>query len=98
MLTNDIKTALKSYTANMENKVTFVLQTGEHAKRAELKSFLSDIAGVSENLALEERDGGTRLAVTEHFVGVVDEKAARNQHEGWTLLFTAGLKAHVEAA
>jgi alkyl hydroperoxide reductase subunit F len=44
----------------MQNKVTFVLQTGEHQKRAELKSFLSDIAAVSENLAFEERDlGGT---------------------------------------
>lgn len=56
MLSNDILNALKGYAANMQNKVTFVLQTGEHKKRPELVDFLSQIASVSDNIALEERD------------------------------------------
>lgn len=64
MLNDDILNALKTYTANMQNKVTFVLQTGEHSKRAELVDFLSQIANVSDNLALEERDAGLRSPIT----------------------------------
>ena len=30
MLTNDILQALKGYAANMQKKITFVLQTGAH--------------------------------------------------------------------
>lgn len=56
MLSQDILTALKGYTAKMEKSVTFVLQTGEHSKRAELVSFLTDIASVSDHLSFEERD------------------------------------------
>ncbi|GHA10696.1 alkyl hydroperoxide reductase subunit F [Arenicella chitinivorans] len=64
MLNDDILNALKTYTANMQNKVTFVLQTGEHSKRAELVDFLSQIANVSDNLALDERDAGLRSPIT----------------------------------
>lgn len=64
MLTPEILNALKGYTANMENKVTFVLQTGEHSKRAELTDFLTQVASVSENLTLEERDGNYRSSIT----------------------------------
>lgn len=56
MLTPDIIAALKQYTANMQNKVTFVLQQGEHPKKAELQEFLSGIAGVSDSIELELRD------------------------------------------
>ena len=56
MLNNDILNALKQYTANMQNEVTLVLQTGEHEKRGELKDFLTQIVSVSENLTLVERD------------------------------------------
>lgn len=56
MLNNDILNALKSYTANMQSSITFVLQTGEHSKRQELSDFLSQIASVSDHLTLEERD------------------------------------------
>ena len=56
MLNNDILNALKGYTANMQNKVSLVLQTGEHSKRAELSDFLSQVASVSDNLFFEERD------------------------------------------
>ena len=56
MLTQDILNALKGYAANMQKTVTFVLQTGEHSKREELKKFLSDVAGISDKIQLEERD------------------------------------------
>ena len=55
MLTNEILEALKGYTANMQNDVTLVLQTGEHAKREELRQFLMAIASVSDRIRLEER-------------------------------------------
>ena len=61
MLTNEILQALKGYAANMQKKVSFVLQSGSHDKREELVTFLSSIAGVSDNLAFEERDLGDRL-------------------------------------
>ena len=44
MLTNEILKAVAGYTANMQKAVTFVLQTGEHSKRAELVAFLTDIS------------------------------------------------------
>jgi len=56
MLTNELLTALKSYTANMQKTITFVLQTGEHEKREELVDFLSGIEGVSDHIQFEERD------------------------------------------
>jgi len=56
MLTNDIIKALKGYTANMQSDITFVLQTGDHAKRQELKDFLTSIASTSDRLSIEERD------------------------------------------
>ena len=56
LLSSDIIKALTGYTANMETPVTFVLQTGEHAKREELVEFLSAVAAVSGKLSLEERD------------------------------------------
>ena len=61
MLTNDILNALKTYTANMKKSVNLVLQTGEHAKRAELSEFLTSFASVSENITLEERDASNQL-------------------------------------
>lgn len=66
MLTQDILNALKGYTANMQKTVTFVLQTGEHNKRNELKEFLTGIASVSDKIHLEERDthGELRSPIT----------------------------------
>nr|WP_281420597.1 alkyl hydroperoxide reductase subunit F [Alteromonas lipotrueiana] len=55
-MTKEILQALKGYAESMQKEVTFVLQTGEHSKRDELVTFLSDIAGVSENIHFEERD------------------------------------------
>jgi alkyl hydroperoxide reductase subunit F len=56
VLSQDILNALRTYTEKMQNKVTFVMQTGDHEKRDELKRFLTDIAGVSEHLSVEEKD------------------------------------------
>lgn len=56
MLSNDILAALKSYTAEMTNSVSLVLQTGEHPKRQELVQFLTQICSVSDSLTLVERD------------------------------------------
>lgn len=74
MLTQEILSALKGYTANMKNKVSFVLQSGQHSKRDELKSFLSDIAGVSENLELIERDTNDLLRSPISFLLEADGK------------------------
>ncbi|KMT64842.1 alkyl hydroperoxide reductase subunit F [Catenovulum maritimum] len=64
MISNDILTALKSYTQNMANNVTLVLQTGEHEKRQELSDFLTQISSVSDQLSIEERDAGLRSPIT----------------------------------
>ncbi|MDO6446262.1 alkyl hydroperoxide reductase subunit F [Colwellia sp. 1_MG-2023] len=72
MLNNDILNALTTYTQNMTNKVTLVLQTGEHEKRAELVKFLTQLTSVSDNLTLVERDENLRSPIT--FYLEVDEK------------------------
>ncbi|SUO93988.1 alkyl hydroperoxide reductase subunit F [Suttonella ornithocola] len=56
MLDQNMLEAVKQYTANLSKSITFVLQTGEHNKRVELKEFLSDLSAVSDKLSLEERD------------------------------------------
>lgn len=64
MLSNDILNALKTYTQNMTNKVSLVLQTGEHEKRQELYDFLKQLTVVSDNLILTERDENLRSPIT----------------------------------
>jgi len=64
MLSNDIINAVKTYTQNMTNKVSLVLQTGEHEKRSELKDFLTQICSISENLTLVERDDDLRSPIS----------------------------------
>ena len=64
MLSKDILNAVKTYTQNMTNKVSLVLQTGEHEKRTELKEFLTQLCSVSENLILIERDDNLRSPIT----------------------------------
>ena len=64
MLTNDILSAVKSYTENMDQEVTLVLQTGEHPKRDELKQFLTQLCGVSDKLRLSEADHGLRSPIS----------------------------------
>lgn len=64
MLTQDILQSLKTYTADMQAPVTFVLQTGEHRKREELLDFLTQLSGVSDKLAVVERDAGLRSPIS----------------------------------
>ena len=80
MLNNDILNALKSYTENMTNDVTLVLQTGEHQKRDELKDFLQKFASVSDKLNLEERDANLRSPIS--FVLEVEGKPNGIQFSG----------------
>ena len=56
MLSNDILSAIKQYTANMQHAVTLVLQRGEHSKRDELVEFLESFVSASDKLTLEQRD------------------------------------------
>lgn len=72
MLTREIKEALMGYTANMQNDITLVVQTGEHAKRAELMSFLNDFAKVSKRINVEERDTQGQLRSPVSFMLEVD--------------------------
>jgi len=72
MLTREIKEALMGYTANMQNDVTFVVQTGEHKKRAELLAFLKDFAKVSNRINVEERDTAGQLRSPVSFMLEVD--------------------------
>ncbi|MFQ3193209.1 MAG: alkyl hydroperoxide reductase subunit F [Colwellia sp.] len=64
MLSEDILNAVKAYTQNMTNKVSLVLQTGEHQKRNELKEFLTELSSVSDNLIVVERDENLRSPIT----------------------------------
>lgn len=82
MLTPEILEAVKSYAANMQHNVSFVLQTGEHSKRAELVDFLTALAGTSDNLALEERDTDGQLRSAMSFALEVDGQPNGVQFSG----------------
>ncbi|MDX1452802.1 MAG: alkyl hydroperoxide reductase subunit F [Oleiphilaceae bacterium] len=60
MLSKELLSALEGYTANMQEDITLVLQTGAHEKRAELSEFLAQFCSVSPMLRLEERDMALR--------------------------------------
>lgn len=74
VLTKEILQALKGYTESMQKNVTFVVQTGEHSKRAELVKFLSDIASVSDKLNVEERDTQGELRSSVSFLLEADNE------------------------
>lgn len=61
MLSKEILDALEGYAASMQKAVSFVLQTGEHAKRDELVGFLREIARAGDKIGFEERDTGGLL-------------------------------------
>jgi NADH-dependent peroxiredoxin subunit F len=82
MLTREIKEALMGYTANMQNDIVFVVQTGEHKKRAELLSFLHDFAKVSKRISVEERDASGQLRSPVSFMLEVDGKPNGIQFSG----------------
>lgn len=56
MITKDIITALQQYTQNMTAPLSFVLQTGEHSKRAELLQFLTDFSTANSLISVVEQD------------------------------------------
>lgn len=64
MLTQDILDTLKSYTEGLTAPVKFVLQSGDHEKRDELRTFLGDVCSVSDLLSLEEADLGLRSPIS----------------------------------
>jgi alkyl hydroperoxide reductase subunit F len=64
MLTQDLLKAVKSYTANLTQTISLVLNTGEHSKRDELKKFLSDFVSVSPELRFEERNVNLRSPIS----------------------------------
>lgn len=80
MLTTDIVNALKTYTANMQNSVSLVVQTGEHSKRKELLEFLIGISEVSEQISVVERDEGLRSPIS--FIVEADNVATGIQFSG----------------
>jgi len=82
MLTREIKEALMGYTANMQNDITFVVQTGEHNKRSELMAFLKGFAQVSDRINIEERDTHGQLRSPVSFMLEVDGYANGIQFSG----------------
>lgn len=82
MLNKEILTAVKGYTEKMQKPVTFVLQTGQHEKRDELLKFLSDIAAVSDLLAVEERDTEGKLRSPASFSLEVEGEASGIEFSG----------------
>lgn len=72
MLSKDILNALKGYTAAMQLDVALVLQTGEHEKREELKTYLEDVASVSDRITVVERDEPSKLRSPVSFLLEVD--------------------------
>jgi len=61
MLTQDILNTVRGYASSMQRDIRFVLQTGSHDRREELKEFLGALAGVSDKLSVVERDTGGLL-------------------------------------
>jgi alkyl hydroperoxide reductase subunit F len=82
MLTREIKEALMGYTANMQNDIVFVVQTGNHEKRTELLSFLNDFAKVSNRISVEERDTAGKLRSPVSFMLEVDGNTNGIQFSG----------------
>ena len=60
MLNAELLASVKAYTEKLTRDVIFVVQTGEHEKRAELVDFLTQFAGISDRLHVAERDAGLR--------------------------------------
>ena len=48
------------------------------------------------HLALKEAGSGTELSVQDALFGYVTDSSVSSLQEGWTQLFTDGLKKHVE--
>lgn len=74
MIDQSLLDAVKQYAQSLSKDVTFVMQTGTHSKRDELKTFLEEISSVSEKIHVIERDfSGARNAIS--FTLEVDNQA-----------------------
>ena len=82
MLTQEIKSALTTYTAAMKNDLVFVLQKGVHERREELLTFLSEVASTSERLSVKERDSSNTLRGPISFLLEVDGQETGIQFSG----------------
>lgn len=82
MLNKQILEALEGYTADLQKTVTFVLQTGEHSKRDELKGFLQSFASVSDKVQFEERDLNGQVRSPISFLLEVDGENSGIQFSG----------------
>ena len=49
-LSSDLLKSLTAYTANLKGDIKIVLQKGDHEKRDELRTFLSDVCSVSKKI------------------------------------------------
>ena len=58
-LSNDLIKSLATYTANLRDDISIVLQKGSHKKRKQLVTFLKDVCSVSDKLIFEESDLGS---------------------------------------
>ncbi|MDT0593309.1 alkyl hydroperoxide reductase subunit F [Glaciecola petra] len=72
MLTPDILNALKGYMKDLSHDITFVVQTGEHAKRAELMDMLNQLATTSEKITVTEADRADTLRSAVSFLVQAD--------------------------
>lgn len=52
----------------------------------------------SLKLEVAEREGGSVLRVTDSIFGHIDEENVGSLQDGWTMLFTDGLKKHAESS
>ena len=58
-LSSDLIQSLATYTANLKDDISIVLQKGFHEKRDQLVTFLEDVCSVSDKLIFEESDLGS---------------------------------------
>lgn len=54
MIDKSLLDAIKSYSERMTRAITFVMGSGDHAKRAELKDFLAQVASTTDKIILAD--------------------------------------------
>ncbi|MDO4896593.1 MAG: alkyl hydroperoxide reductase subunit F [Moraxella sp.] len=62
MLDQSLLDAIKTYSTNMTRPIQMILGQGDHAKRAELVDFLSQIASTSDKIGFDETVADTDLS------------------------------------
>ncbi|MEM7208766.1 MAG: alkyl hydroperoxide reductase subunit F [Pseudomonadota bacterium] len=82
MISNDILQALKGYMEKLQAPVTFVVQSGEHSKKAELMAFLTQVASSSDKLGVQERDTAGALRSAMSFALEIDGELSGVEFSG----------------